>query len=64
MSDLVQYYINGEYAPDGSLFSTKYRSSDPFEPDAETEYDKKKRLDQERVLEEIRRRNAEGDYNV
>jgi hypothetical protein len=64
MSDLVQYYVNGKYAPDGSLFSTQYISSDPFEADAETEYDKKKRLDQERVLEEIRRRNAEGDYNV
>lgn len=64
MSDLVQYYINGKYAPDGSLFSTDYVSSDPFESEAETEYDKKRRLDQQRVLDEIKRRNTEGEYNV
>ena len=39
-------------------------ASDPFEADADTEYREKRDAERQRVIDELKRRNFEGQYDV
>lgn len=47
-----------------SLFRTNLNTSNKFKSYAETEYEKRKKKEHQKILEEINRRNCENDYNV
>ena len=47
-----------------SLLFTHVKTSDPFEADADTEYREKRDNERQRVIDELKRRNFEGQYDV